>query len=169
MTIRRLLPSDASDFQALRLRGLREVPTAFSSSYEEECDRSVDAIAERISANPDGAIFGAFDDRVLVGVIGLQREKHTKLAHKAVIWGLYVAPEFRKQGIARLLVDEALKFAFAMPGVRQVNLGVNAANAPAIALYQAAGFRPFGIERGCMIVDGVLEDEIHMVYVREEG
>ena len=50
-----------------------------------------------------------------------------------------------------------------MPGVRQINLGVNAANAEAVALYEAAGFTAFGVERGFMLLDGRLHDEIHMV------
>jgi ribosomal protein S18 acetylase RimI-like enzyme len=79
---------------------------------------------------------------------------------------MYVLPEARRGGVGRKLVDEALRQGFALPGLRQVLLGVNAANAPALALYTAAGFTAFGLERGCMIVDGVLEDEIHMVCVR---
>jgi RimJ/RimL family protein N-acetyltransferase len=49
-----------------------------------------------------------------------------------------------------------------MPGVQQVNLGVNAANSAAIALYESLGFQAFGIERGFMQVDGELHDEVHM-------
>ncbi|MDO8539561.1 MAG: hypothetical protein Q7S40_03910 [Opitutaceae bacterium] len=36
MTIRRLSPSDAAVFRRFRLRGLRESPTAFGSSFAEE-------------------------------------------------------------------------------------------------------------------------------------
>ena len=50
-----------------------------------------------------------------------------------------------------------------MNGVRQINLGVNAANLEAIALYEAAGFTAFGVERGFMLLDGRLHDELHMV------
>jgi ribosomal protein S18 acetylase RimI-like enzyme len=166
VVIRRLLPLDAAQFQALRLRGLREAPTAFGSSYEEECDRPVSAVAERIASNTDGFILGAFIDDVLVGVVGMQREAPRKMAHKMVLWGMYVAPEARGGGVARGLVDEALERAFAMSGVLQVNLGVNAANSPALALYRAAGFTTFGLERGFMLVDGVLEDEVLMVRAR---
>ena len=119
-----------------------------------------------MAANRDGFILGAFDGRTLVGVVGMQRESQRKLAHKALLWGMYVVPDARGKGVGRLLVAGALRQAFAWPGVRQVNLAVNAANAPALALYQASGFTSFGLERGCMLVDGVLHDEIHMVCAR---
>lgn len=41
----------------------------------------------------------------------------------------------------------------------------NAANDAALALYTAVGFEPFGVERGFMLVDGVLQDEVHMTCV----
>ena len=151
MQVRLLLPADADAYRALRLRGLRECPTAFASSPDEE---GTDA--------PAGDTFGAFRDGALVGIAGVSREAARKLSHKAVLWGVYVAPEQRRGGVARTLVMHALAHACALPGVRQVNLSVNAANAPAIALYRAAGFREYGIERGYLQVDGVLHDEIHM-------
>jgi ribosomal protein S18 acetylase RimI-like enzyme len=163
MQIRSLGPGDAPAFQALRLRGLRECPTAFASSHEEESGAEIGDIAERLGADPNREILGAFEGSQLVGIVGVQRERPAKLAHKAVIWGMYVSPESRRRGIGRRLVRAALQRAFAMDGVLQVNLSVNAANAPAIALYRQAGFESFGVERGYMRVDGVLHDEMHMV------
>lgn len=52
-----------------------------------------------------------------------------------------------------------------MTDVRQVNLGVNVSNAAAIALYADLGFRSFAVERGFMLVEGVLHDEMHMTCV----
>ena len=57
----------------------------------------------------------------------------------------------------------AIARASRMQGVRQVNLGVNAVNAPAIRLYESLGFTSFGVERGFMSLDGELYDEVHMV------
>ena len=158
MQIRLLLPADDDACRALRLRGLRECPAAFASSPGEEG-----------ADTPSGATFGAFRDGALVGIASVAREAPRKLSHKAVLWGVYVAPEQRRGGLARTLLMHALSHAYALPGVRQVNLSVNAANAPAIALYEAAGFRAFGIERGYLQVDGVLHDEIHMAAYAPAG
>ena len=165
MEIRVLHTNDAASFQHLRLNALRECPTAFSSSYEEECDIPLSRVGERLSPTPDRAVFGAFDDGRLIGIVGLQRESHRKLSHKAFIWGVYVAPTHRKRGVGRRLLQATLDHAASMPGLRQVILSSNAANVASSALYKALGFEPFGVEKGFLMVDGVLHDEIHMARV----
>lgn len=163
MQIRELDPADAQAFQQLRLAALRELPSAFASTYAEEADIPIATVAERLAANADCCVLGAWRDSELVGMLGLQREQMEKLAHKAFIWGVYVGPYVRKRGVGRQLIERALTRARTMRGLRQINLGVNAANAPAIALYEAAGFTSFGLERGFMLIDGELHDELHMV------
>lgn len=162
MEIRILLAGDAAAFQELRLLALRECPTAFSSSYEEECDIPLTRVGERLAPAPDRAVFGAFDDGRLVGTVGLLRERHRKLSHKAIVWGVYVAPDSRKRGVGRRLLQAALDHAAAMSALRKVILGVNASNSASIALYKSLDFEPYGVEKGFMLVDGVLHDEIHM-------
>jgi RimJ/RimL family protein N-acetyltransferase len=162
MHIRVLLGADAAACKELRLQALREHPTAFSSSYEEECAIPLARVAERLEPSPAGVVFGAFEDGRLVGMAGLARERPRKLSHKAVIWGVYVAPTCRKRGAGRGLLEAALEHAAGLPGLRQVNLGANAANPASIALYRSVGFEPFGVEKGFLLVDGVLHDEIHM-------
>ena len=163
--IRKLTGDDAAAFQPLRLQGLLECPSAFASSYDEECDLALAWFAERLEPRGDRAVFGAFLEDALVAVVGLRRETPRKLAHKAYIWGLYVDPAHRRSGIGRQLIAEALSSALSEMRVRQVNLGVNARNGAALALYQAMGFAAFGREPCFMLVDGVAHDEIHMVRV----
>lgn len=163
MTIRFLTAEDASAFQELRLSALIESPTAFSSSYEEECDAPMALITARLTPADDHSVFGAFQGCELVGMIGIFRERQHKLTHKAIVWGMYVAPSHRSKGFGRGLLTEALRFAGSIAGVRQVKLSVNASNDVAIALYENLGFMEFGIERGCMLVEGQLQDERHMV------
>ena len=163
IAIRPLRATDAADFQALRLAALAAHPTAFASSVEDERDTPLATIAERLALRPGALILGAFDDTRLVGCVGLTRETLRKLAHKAHIWGMYVAPSARERGLGRRLLEEAITQAAAMSGVRQLTLGVNAENTAAIALYEALGFTRCGLESGFLLVDGVLHDEIHMV------
>jgi ribosomal protein S18 acetylase RimI-like enzyme len=161
--VRLLEQADAQAFQALRLQGLREAPAAFASSWQEEQGELLAAVAARLAAHDNGFVLGAFDGETLVGVTGVQRESMRKLAHKAFVWGVYVAPTARRRGMARALLSAALSFAATRLGVRQLLLGVNARNAPAIALYHELGFEDCGVEPDFLQVDGVFDDEIHMI------
>ncbi len=167
MEIRVLVSSDAEQCQALRLQALAECPTAFSSSYEEEHATPISDVAKRLTSR-DTVVFGAFDQQRLVGTAVLHRETRLKRAHIAVVWGMYVDPGYRHQGIGRRLLGRLLSSASSMRGLYKVTLGVNASNPAAIALYEAAGFQRFGAEPGFLLVDGVLQDEIHMAYVVAE-
>jgi ribosomal protein S18 acetylase RimI-like enzyme len=164
MTVRRLVPADGPQFQALRLRGLLEYPTAFASSHAEEAATPTFEIARRLEHRPDAAIFGVFAGDALVALAGVQRESMAKLAHKAFLWGVYAAPEARRQGHGRRVVAHALRYAADELGVLQVNLGVNVNQRAALSLYQSLGFEVFGTERGFLMLDGVLHDEHHMVW-----
>ena len=163
MHLRTLTPQDATSFQALRLRGLQECPEAFASSYEEEASTSREEIELRLQPKPGSAIVGAFLDGVLVGLAGVQQESMAKLAHKAFIWGVYVSPEARGRGVGTKVIGHALQYASETLGVRQVNLGVNTKNVAAVALYKKLGFVQYGLERGFLLVAGVLHDEYQMV------
>jgi ribosomal protein S18 acetylase RimI-like enzyme len=135
MQIRRLNSADASVFQRLRLQALRECPSAFSSSYEEEFEIPITAIAGRL-AESGRDMFGAFSETELVGTIGFGREGARKLAHKGFIRGMYVSPAFRNQGIGRQLVSHVLQHAASLSGLHQVTLTVTASNVAAIGLYE---------------------------------
>lgn len=85
MEIRQLSGEDAEMYQALRLRGLEESPTAFGSSYAEEVERPV-AVVKRRLADEHNHIFGAFTgEGRLVGMVTLRREPYVKMAHKGTI------------------------------------------------------------------------------------
>ena len=162
MNFRQLTPQDAAPFQRLRLIGLRDEPSAFASSDDEEKDRALAVIEAQLAESADSAIFGAFANDELMGVVALGREGMRKLAHKGYIWGMFVAAPSRQQGVAKRLMLEAIATARTVPGLRQLNLGVNANNSAAIRLYESLGFKTFGHEPGAMLVDGVLHDEMHM-------
>jgi RimJ/RimL family protein N-acetyltransferase len=163
MHIRRLTTTDAVLFRQLRLAALQETPSAFGSSLDEESSKSLADFAARLSGQAGVTVFGAFEADTLIGTVGLRREQQLKLAHKCILVGMYVHPQARGNGIGRALVSEAITFARSLPGVRQINLCVNANNPGPVHLYDAMGFVSWGLEKASLLVDGVLHDELHMV------
>jgi ribosomal protein S18 acetylase RimI-like enzyme len=168
MEIVELIPAHAADYQRLRLKSLEECPLAFASSVEEESGLTASEIEARLAPNADKALLGAFQDGSLVGICGLMRERKAKLRHKAWIWGMYVAPDQRGNGLGRQLVRQTLERAGKMQALLQVYLGVGAGNEPARKLYESMGFFEVGREPGFLMFEGKLYDEISMVYLLAE-
>lgn len=160
--IRCLTPDDAPALLALRLEALAQAPFAFGSSPEEDRSLGLDAFRRRATPDENGAIFGAFAGDRLAGMAGLARHQGSKRRHKAFIWGVYVSPELRGQGVARKLLEANLARAATLAGVRQVQLSVTVGNDKALALYEALGFRAYGTEPEALCVDGTMFDEIMM-------
>ncbi|MES2015827.1 MAG: GNAT family N-acetyltransferase [Pseudomonadota bacterium] len=165
MHLRRLVPSDATAYQSLRLAALQDSPSAFGSSYEEECDTPLATIAAHMAPDSGRYRFGAFDGEQLVGVVGFARESAPKLRHKGFIRGMYVAPTHRARGAGRQLLEQALDCAAAMEGLRRLTLTVTAGNASAQGLYLAKGFTVFGHEPCGLYADGAYYDVIHMALI----
>ena len=162
MLIRRLLSSDALAFQTLRLAALANAPTAFSASFEDECDTPLATIESNLAQRN---LFGAFEGDALVGMVGVGRESTPKLRHKGYIRAMYVAGEHRGKGAGRQLFEHALGFAATLEGVRQLSLVVTSGNEPAIALYESMGFVIYGIEPCALFADGVFHDNVLMARV----
>ena len=107
-----------------------------------------------------GALAG---DATLVGVVGLSRETRAKSRHKAVVFGMFVAPEHRRRGVGTALLAYAIAEARAQQGLEQLVLTVTASNASARRLYARHGFRSFGVEPRAIRVDGRYFDKDHMI------
>ena len=154
VTIRPLAAADAEAYRALRLRMLTEHPEAFGASAEAFAREDEALYRRRFQERTEGAdtfIQGAFLEARLVGTAGIHRGWGEKEAHKAMLWGMYVAPEARRRGIGRGLVDAALALAAAsFAGLEQVQLGVATENEAARRLYATLGFEPYGLERAAL-------------------
>lgn len=165
-SVRRLGVADAAPYRALRLRALREEPDAFLVSPEEEEETTPAEIEARFAgdwADADDGVLGAFRDGALVGTVGFFREALVRTRHRAVIWGMYVAPEARGGGLGRALLDAALAALAAAGGLEQVHLTATTTNAPALALYRSAGFVSEGVSRRAMKLGDRYVDEEMLV------
>ena len=154
---------DVADYRRLRLRGLRESPAAFGSSYDEEVKRPVKTFIARLEQTAGKWTFGAIDNERLVGVLSLIREGRKKERHKASILGMYVDRTMRRKGIGRELLKRAIETAHRFRGLRQVRLAVVEANRPALRLYESAGFKVYGREEAALFVAGKFYSELFLI------
>lgn len=118
--IRRATPADAARLAAIDA-GSNPFPWS-AQAFRDSLARGVALLATGPGGEPDGF--------VLYGVV----------ADECEILLVAVSPVARRRGIARSLLGEALREA-GSAGARRCFLEVRESNAPAIALYSAAGFR----------------------------
>ncbi len=151
------------DLWRLRLRALREHPEAFGEPYEEAVAiPEADAIARfrNTSIAGDNAIFGAFcGDGGLVGMTGIVREWRVKNRHRMTIWGVYVAPEARGQGLGERMLEATIAHARSRPGVLQIHLTVARTNVVASRSYERAGFVRYGRVPRAEVLNGEPVDD----------
>ena len=161
ITIREATQSDLALYRDLRLEALRFEPGAFSADYEQERARAGSAWLERLREmvqDPLQNLLVAEEKDILVGMIGIFRGKSAKTKHSAGIWGVYVRPTARGQGIATALLERSLSWAQDNE-VTRIELGVTTHNARALTLYQRAGFVVAGTVHDVMRVNGQAIDE----------
>jgi ribosomal protein S18 acetylase RimI-like enzyme len=165
--IRELTADDAGPYAALRLRMLREYTEAFTSSYEDDAGKPLAWVQKRIAHDPEAPhnfVLGAFaDDTALIGSVGLSVEGRIKQRHKALLFGMFVAPGEMFRGVGRSLLDHCIGRAAAIPGLEQITLTVTASNARALRFYEAAGFRTFGVEERALKIAGAYHPKAHMI------
>lgn len=164
--IRRLTPDDAAPYRTLMLEAYALHPDAFTSSVAERESLPLTWWATRLAseADADAVVFGAFVDTDLAGVAGLAFETREKIRHKATLFGMYVPRERRAAGLGRALVMAVLEHARAAGHLRQVHLTVTQGNAPAQALYEACGFRAYGVEPDAVRVGDAYVAKVHMLH-----
>lgn len=163
MNIRILGYKDAEQYKKVRLHGLLNYPTLFSSSYEHENNYTVPEIEQRLRPHTDKFTFGAFQGEKLLGIVTFIRETSDKLNHKGRLVGMYVLPEAREKGIARALIEELVRLLNENSGLEQLQLTVETTNERAIKLYESLGFKQYAVEQRALKVDGNYYDQVWMV------
>jgi ribosomal protein S18 acetylase RimI-like enzyme len=159
--IRLLTPADAQELFELRRLALAESPFSFSASPEDDRIASVSAAARMLDRAPASVVIGAFEER-LTGMLDVYRQEPLKTAHIAVIWGVFVRPSSRGQGIAALLLDAGIAHARGLEGVTSVRLSVNETTPGARRLYERFGFKVWGVEPDGLRFEGRSTSELHM-------
>lgn len=112
---------------------------------------SLDAVEGELM-KPDSRCTGAFEGERLVGFLAF-----SQVLDEGSVVEVAVHPDFRRRGIARALIENAMEDA---RGLTSVFLEVRRSNAPAIALYESLGFEQIAVRRG--YYDRPTEDAVVM-------
>jgi ribosomal protein S18 acetylase RimI-like enzyme len=159
-------PESIEAYRVLRLRGLREHPESFGETPESFEAKSNQQIVERVEAQKriGGVILAAISSAgVLIGTVGLAINEAEKSRHRGTLWGMYVVPEARNQGVARALINELLIRAERISELEQIHLAVVTTNQSAYRLYQGMGFVTYGTDPKVLKTGGQAFDEYLMV------
>ena len=163
MKVVALTPSDAPRYRTLMLHAYEAAADAFTSTAVERAAEPASWWVRRI-ADPEGLsqALGAFVDGELIGTVTVEFSAKPKTRHKAHLIGMFVHESARRIGAGQCLMQEALAMAAARPGLRVVTLTVTEGNAPAIRLYEAFGFKSFGVEPMAIATPDGFLSKVHM-------
>ena len=123
---------------ALMLPGHVGAVKALLDSCFDENSWSVESIQSELE-KADSRCTVAVEDSKVVGFLAFEQ-----IADEGSIVEIAVSPDYRRRGIARALINEALRNC---TGLRTVFLEVREGNAPAVALYESLGFERIAIRR----------------------
>ncbi len=99
---------------------------------------SAAALAEELD-NPHAVFLVAVEDSRVLGYVGMHH-----LVDEGFIANVAVAPEARRQGVARCLLEALVAYG-REHGLYRLTLEVRASNEAAIALYEGAGYTADGV------------------------
>jgi ribosomal protein S18 acetylase RimI-like enzyme len=142
--IRRIRTGDAALLRDVRLRALQTDPASFGSTYERELAFDGARWDEWASGDSKGGIDAtllALEGDEAVGIVTGARDEHNPaLFH---VYAMWVAPEARRTGLGRRLLDELEAWMRASGGTTS-QLSVTTEAEAAQRLYESAGYVPDG-------------------------
>jgi ribosomal protein S18 acetylase RimI-like enzyme len=154
-------PQDWRDLRAIRLEALRSEPAAYSSSFEETLARSDEHWQQRLASDHSVHLLARAQSRP-IGMVGGYLGSDEGDESVAVVFGMYVAREYRGRGIGRLLLSSLIDRLSAFPQICTIRLGVTETQDPARALYESMGFQVIGKTEEGIVVDDRQVDELIM-------
>jgi len=160
----RLSPANAPEYRSFMLEAYSLHLDAFTSSATERESLPLSWWEQWLSEG-EGAndvVFGCVSKGQLAGVVGLAFERREKTRHKATLFGMYVSASFRDLGLGGELMNCALGYAKARPGIRVIQPTVSEGNRAAQALYERSGFIQFGCKPYAIAVGSGFVSKIYM-------
>jgi len=148
------------EYRELRLKALMDNPLAFDSSPKEEGQLSDEEWKEKLHEPNDFKVF-VEDNGRLVAKMEVEWNMREKVRHIAEVYGVYIDPTYRGQGLGKMLMDEIERLA-KDHGIEKLWLDVVVTQEPAKKLYRKLGFREIGRTEKSIKVDGKYYDKLLM-------
>jgi RimJ/RimL family protein N-acetyltransferase len=169
MTIRPVLLDDAQALLRLRLEALQDSPEAFGEDYDYAAAQPYSIWADLVAhslGEGDRVIFISEVQGKLVGMAGVNRSPMKNTRHSGSVWGVYVQPAWRGQGVATALVQACIDWG-KRKGLATLRLGVITDNLTAIHCYENCGFRSCGVDPKAFYVKDRYYNLMRMTLVLE--
>lgn len=145
---RRIGEHESEALRHLRLQALQSEPQAFLSTWERESlytPARWQELCHKAAKSDELAIFLCQGpEQQFLGMCGVQQKEQSI----AEVWGVFLHPTYRGQGISQALLRQAIDWARDRV-VRELLLEVNPDLTPAVRLYRSLGFQPTGETRHC--------------------
>lgn len=144
---------------------LQDSPQAFGKSFEEELAHPMSFYEERFRGswrNKEEGITAMFHDEQIVGTAGFFQNEGLKHRHEGTIWGVFVKPAYRGNGISKRLIADILRRVPNQPYITQVSLTLEASNKPARSVYESLGFKLWGTHPRSLKIGDRYYDEAYM-------
>ena len=159
MMIIQLSPERWQEYKAIRIKALNDNPFAFDTSPEEE-DFSDEEWEKKMKEPNEFKVF-AEDNGRLVGKMEVEWDTRQKICHNAEVYGVYVDPKYRGQGLGKMLMEEVERVA-KEHGITRLWLDVVVTQEPAMALYRKLGFREIGRTEKSLKANDIYYDKLLM-------
>lgn len=157
--LRRLHAGDWRIFRDIRLEMLHDASTGFGATHAEWAGKAPD---EFIAWLRDISLWAVVENGRVVATAGWHPFKGEVVAHRGHVIAIYTTPQARGRRLSQDLLAAVVAEAREQ-GITQLELDVGAENAPAIAAYEAAGFRTVGTIPNCLNHSGYIHDQLYMV------
>ena len=156
--IKRLTEDDWFEFSQIRLKALQTDPRVFGSNYERESKMTETEWRSRLQAT-DNAIFLIYTDENPIGITCVSVDRDDPTRKTALLWGSWLAPDFRRRGLSELIYKTRIEWAKQQPTVEKIIVSHRASNISSKYANQKHGF-VLTHKAEKVWTDGVAEDEI---------
>ncbi len=166
MKIKKLLTSDYDAFYSMRVKMLEtksERYTAGANDWKNASKEQVMMFLKESENGEDNFVLGAFNNGIMVGMLGFRREKRESINHKGSFWGLFELTQGNPAyEIESKLIQEAIAIVSKYEGFKYIRTVQNTNKKQKLEIFKNHGFTEYGLEKDSIKANGQFYDQVYM-------